>query len=251
MRKFVIVKNVEVSGVNAKSSEITIGIPSITAFCGFGEALSLNTDLQVKSVSVGSVYFKVRGSGWNYSDTKITWQDKGVDKKKLVGNPPFQRQPKADAIFTLCFEIDTQLSAEDIESQVKRFLNQGRLAGGTIGKYEKVFAKVAMDRDSLAGVKNSMMPCYLLLDRDVEGDIFTDAVNRRLSPMVNGYRKLKEVVDKTQLRDKVTPAYFVEPTYTMVGYKMASNVDDFDEALWAYSGNNKIETIGGIYYGED
>lgn len=250
IRKFVIVKNVEVAGLNAKSSEITIGMPSITAFCGFGEAMSRNTDLQVKSVAVGSVKFEVRRSGWNYSNTKHSWQGKGQGGK-ASNNPPIQPQPKADATFTLCFEIETQLNAETIEGQVKRFLDKGCLAGGTIGNHEKVFTKVAMDRDSLAGVKNSMMPCYLLLDRDVEEYIFTDAVNRRLSPMANGYRKLKEVVDKSNLRDKVTPSYFVEPTYTMVGYKMASNVDDFDEALWAYSDNTKIETLGGIYYGED
>jgi len=250
MRKFVIVKNLKVSGLNAKSSDITIGLPSVTAFCGFGEAMSRNTDLQVTSVAVGSVAFKVRGYKWNYSNTKHGWQKKGAGSK-AKNNPPIQPVPKADATFTLCFEIDTELSAEQVEQQVENFINKGRLAGGIVDKYESIVMKVAMDRDSLAGVKNNMMPCYLLLDRGVEKDIFADAVERKVQPMVNGYKKLQKVVDNQLLRDKVTPAYLAEPTYTMVSYKIASNVEDFDEALWQYSDNTQIETIGGIYYDED
>lgn len=246
MRKFVIIKNVEVCGLNAKSSDITMGMPPATTFCGFGEAMSRSTDLQVKSIAVGSVKFKVRGKGWNYSNTKFGWQNKG-DGSKSSNNAPIQPKPQADAVFTLALEIYTDLNAEDTVKQVSNFMQAAKISGGTIGKFYKPFVKVAVCPDTLVSVKNAMMPSYLLLDKGVEADIFTDAVTRKLQPMVNGYKKLEEIVDKTNLRDKVTPAYLATPTYTMVGYKMASNVLDFDQALWQYTNNTKVNTIGGIY----
>lgn len=246
MRKFVIVKNIKVDGLNAKSSNVTVGMPPATTFCGLGEALSIKTDVPVKAISYGSVKFEVRGSRFNTSVTKFAWQDHG-NGGKANNNSPNQPKPLADGVFTLCFEVEWGESSEVLVDKVTNFLNTARIAGGTIASFNKPFVKVAKDLEELASVKNAMMPCYVVVDRGVEVDIFQDAVHRKLQPMVNGYKKLDKVVDNKHLRDKVTPAYLATPTYTMVSYKMVSNVDIFDHVLWVYGDNTNVKTIGGIY----
>lgn len=246
MRKFIIVKNVKVDGINAKSSDITVGMPPATTFCGLGETMSIKTGIVVKAVSYGSVKFEVRGSRFNTSVTKFAWQDRG-NGGKANNNSPIQPKPLADGVFTLCFEVEWEDCAEVLVDKVTNFINTARIAGGTIASFNKPFVKVAKDAEELASVKNAMMPCYVVVDCGVEVNIFEDAVNRKLQPMVNGYKKLEKIVDNKHMRDKFTPVYLATPTYTMIGYKMVSNVDNFDQALWQYGENTKVKTIGGIY----
>ncbi len=246
MRKFVIVKNVKVDGLNAKSSDITVGMPPATTFCGLGEALSIKTGIIVNAVSYGSIKFEVRSSRFNTSVTKFAWQDRG-NGGKASSNSPNQPKPLADGMFTLCFEVEWEDSAEVLVEEVTNFLNTARIAGGTVASFNKPFVKVAKDKEELVNVKNAMMPCYVVIDRGISVDIFDDAVNRKLQPMVNGYKKLEKVIDNKNLRDKVTPSYLATPTYTMVSYKMVSNIDNFDHTLWVYGENTNVKTIGGIY----
>lgn len=249
MRKFVIIKNVELSGVNAKSSDITIGFPAPTAFTGFMHNMHIKTGIDFTSIAVGNVTYKVRGNRFNYSSTKFSWQRKGATKPRETA--PIMPKPKADGKITLCLEFEGDYTTEEVVHKVSDFLHTARIAGGSIDRFYKPFIKVAANNDELVAVKNAMMPCYGMLDRGYDGDFVDFALQNKTLPAVNGYKKLKEVVDTEELRCNNYPTYIAEPTYTTVSYKMVSNVDDLDKLMWKYTNELSVKTIGGIYNDQD
>ncbi|AUR91492.1 CRISPR-associated protein Csy2 [Vibrio phage 1.161.O._10N.261.48.C5] len=246
MRKFVIIKNIQLIGVNAKSSDITVGFPAPTAFTGFMHNMQLKTGITFTSIAIGNVNYKVRGNRFNFSTTKFSWLDRS-EASKAKGHAPNMPKPKADGKITLCLEFTGEYTTEEIVDKVSNFLRTSRIAGGSVGKFYKPFIKVAADNDELVSVKNAMMPCYVMLDRGAGDQDFIDfALQNKTLPAVNGYKKLKEVVDTGGLRCNNYPTYLAEPTYTTVSYKMASNVNELDQCLWVYTNELNIKTLGGI-----
>ena len=188
MRRFLLLKNIEVQNANALSSPYSVGFPAMTAWLGFVHALQRHVQKkeQCKFNSAAIVCHKL---------SMQTFADKGVNRLSMSKNPPSTRidkklvaSGKADnkpfipeatchLNVSLLIEHDT-VQKNEIDAlceSVKAILLTMRIAGGDILTSGAVENRT-VDEDDEGEVRKltrQLMPGYFIKERR---DLMLDAM---------------------------------------------------------------------------
>lgn len=211
MRKFLLLKNIEVQNANALSSPYTVGFPAMTAWLGFMHALQRHVQkkeqCQTKFNSVGVICNKI---------SMKVFPDKSENRLIMSKNPPSTRidtkfikkdgKPENKAFIpeatcnlnvSLLIEHDAvqKNEADALCESVKSILSTVRIAGGDILTVSAIKNNVVDENNEmeLRRLTRQLMPGYfikarrdLMFDAMQEGQ---DAIDALLSYLViNGTR---------------------------------------------------------------
>lgn len=168
MKQYVLIRALKVQGANAISGPLTYGIPSMTAFLGFGHALQRglvsppfegrHQDLKVHGVGISVHKYRMLDHAEKYERTlKITANP--LDEKG--SRPSFIEEGRIHLTVSVLLEVSGVSREVEFGNDATEFIySRLKLAGGDI--LEK--PKVEFVADDVRGVRR-LMPGYVLLDR--------------------------------------------------------------------------------------
>jgi len=275
IRKFLVLKQIEVINANAISSPYTIGFPAMTAWLGAVHALQRRLNV------VGFENLRLSSAGVVSHEAKLhTYRGKGDYVASIVGTanpldkdeerPSFIEEGRIHLTVSIVAEIDG-LSKKDekrghiIEKVEKIVRGLMKLAGGDVIKCGEV-SIVRFDDEDPGETKRflaRLMPGYtivqrrdLMIDAMAEGKDALDALieyvaihhrcedgewkSERKSagwivPIAVGFQGISKVDRALNQRDPDTPHRFAESVVTLGEFKMPIRLEDVDEMLWRYN----------------
>lgn len=168
MRQYVLVRRLKVHAANAISGPLTYGLPSITAFLGFGHALQRHLSLQLPHDYHQN--FRVHGVGVvTHQIDVLDHQEKFERTLRITANPldekgsrpSFIEEGRCHLSVSLVFEVSGITREADFEEDAAHAIySRMKLAGGDILDVPQI-ELAADNRDAV----RRLMPGYVLLDR--------------------------------------------------------------------------------------
>lgn len=276
MRKFLLIKNIQVQDANAFSSPYTAGFPAMTAWLGFMHALQRRVCEQegqdktrFEAVAVVCHSFNLRAVGNAFILPKRSPTSKEAGKMNKGTPPSIIHEPKCHLEVSLLIEhnITQENEVDTLREAVKTILLTMRIAGGDILQFGEVSSKT-VDEDNegeLQKIKRQLMPGYFIKERRdlmlaamAEGQDALDALlgylkitkhddgswskkeSGWLVPIVTGFHGLTELSKVQGQRNNETPHRFAESVVTLGEFVMPYRAKRLDDMLWHYHdlGNN-------------
>jgi len=190
VRRFLLLKNIEVQNANALSSPYTVGFPAMTAWLGFVHALQRHVQKQeqCKFNSAAIVCHKLNMQTFADKDANrlimsknppSTRIDKGLIENEKAKNKPFIPEAACHLKVSLLIEHDV-VQKNEIDAlceSVKAILPTMRIAGGDILTSGAVKDE-SVDEDEegeLRKLTRQLMPGYFIKERR---DLMRDAMQK-------------------------------------------------------------------------
>ncbi|SFA84787.1 type I-F CRISPR-associated protein Csy2 [Selenomonas ruminantium] len=242
MTRYILLEKVNIENANAFNN-ITVGIPAITAFMGFGRALErkLNAKgIAIKISGVGLEFHEYELKGYKNKDGQyvttfpLPGSIPGLNEKKLDAH--IMNQAYIDLNMSFILEVEGRHIDKSTCKSIKAAVETLRIAGGIIRSYKDVHLI-----DTLADIPYGY---FLTLRQEALNDAVGEDVldkmihalqqDSTLIPLAVGFKALSELGRVEGQRDPEKEHCFVESVFSLGGFECSKSVEDIDAYLWRY-----------------